>query len=135
MQEVSLIEEYFDNIKHFRVAKPYLHDLEVLYFAAYNYDTPQLVDTLAPLTHKYKKTIDLVGKLLTGVITINDKTVYYYKDDYDIRHDTFYLMRCIVIEAAVTCGLEPSVKAVVSKIKTSNYDLNDIYLDMYDDNF
>lgn len=111
-----IIEDYLNKIKHLRIAKDYLQDLLIIEDTINDFDYDYATQVISYLSIKYRKDLNTIGRMLTGIMVLNQSELGPKTGD-DLVDDLLYLYDCIIILGAVHCGLEDTVKSATLKIK------------------
>lgn len=113
-----MIEQYFNQIKHLRIAQKYVKDIENLLYLIDNYNHQQAINLVSQLTTKYEQGINKIGVYFNARTVIKGEVNELYKDysSDDMLDDIDYLITCIVIIAVVKLGFEPDIESVINKL-------------------
>lgn len=109
------LDELFESIKPFRVAVPYVEDIEIVYSYIEYYDRKESSNCASVYLQKYQKTLSAMGKMSGGVRLVYDNNIYKDKTDDDIIDDLYFVIWGILCEAYVVIGYERSIKDFVIK--------------------
>ena len=115
----TVINNYFNSIKHLKMAEPFLIDIELINETLLNFTTERAMNLIDKLAKKYRNDFTYLGKSLTGVMIFKQKDLPE-KTNSDLVDDLIYQQRCIVISAAVHCGIENTLQSAVNKLVRAN---------------
>lgn len=122
----NVLFRYYEQILHFKGAKSFVNDINILSYVIDNFTPNKAVQVLKKIVFKYKAQVNELGKHLTGIVTLKDTRIYKQKTPDDLMFELYYMLRCIVIFATVHVGLEKNIYEVTKKIKNDNLNLNSI---------
>lgn len=128
-KKVNLVNDYYLKLKHFRSFQHNEKDMNKIFQVLDNGNLDVQLKLLKKMVLKYKHALNEVGKQLTGIVIIKDSSLYEQKSSDDIYLELIYISRVIVLQSAVSIGLEKSLKEICNKIKSENINL--FSLDMY----
>lgn len=119
-----ILEKYFNRIRHLRMAKPYLDDINKLFNLLDNYNHRQAIVTVSKLTTKYEDGINKIGFLMSGrpVVKGQINTLYAEHTEDDMVADIEYIIDCIIIIAAVRFGVVKSYETAINELLNYDYD-------------
>ncbi len=117
--ENNVVETYFNKIKHLRVAESYLNDISLINYTLNNFTEVNAEQTISYCATKYKNDLNLIGRMLTGVMVFNNNEIGP-KTEEDLFNDLLYIRDCIIIFGAVHCGIENTIHSAVVKINREN---------------
>lgn len=126
----NVLYSYYNKLLHLRVAKSIVNDIYKLGACLQNFSMQTSVPILSKIIYKYKRQVNIVGRELTGIVTLGQPALYQEKTEEDIWFDLVYMMRVLMIIGAVKTGLAPSISFVVQQIKLDGLNLN--ALDLYE---
>lgn len=113
-----MIENYYNRLKHLRIAQSYIKDVDTLLNLLDNYDHSEAIKIVSNLTIKYEYYLNKIGFYISGRTVIKGKVDELYSEQSidSMIEDIDYLIECIIITAVVKLGIEPSIEAVVNKL-------------------
>ena len=113
----DILLEYLDIMKNLRSVKKEIDDYIVLENLLYNFNRERAEYELDRIISSYIKQIKEISKHKTKVkVYENHETIYETKTQDDLYSDICYVMKCLVMIAAVKCGLEKDIKTLCAKI-------------------
>lgn len=115
----NIILEYFNKIKHLRVANSFLNDINLINYTLLHFTYSEAQETISYVAIKYKNDLNTIGRMLTGVMVLNNVEVGEKTED-DLADDLLYIRDCIIVFAAVHCGIENTIRSAVVKINREN---------------
>lgn len=115
----TVINSYFNTLKHLKLAEPFLIDIELINETLRNFTTERATNLIDKLAKKYRADFTYLGKSLTGIMILKQSELPD-KTNSDLVEDLIYQQRCIVISAAVHCGIENTLQSAVNKLKRAN---------------
>ncbi len=115
----NVVEEYYNRILHLRSARHFLNDIELIHQTVLNFDVDTAEQVISYISIKYKKDINQLGRLMTGVMVFKPSELPP-KTEADLENDLYYLRDCLVIFAAVHTGVENTLHSAVVKINRQN---------------
>jgi len=130
-----IIEKHYETLRHLRMAKSYVDDIQKLNFVLNNFKRNQAIALLSKLTLKYEKGIDQIGFYLSGrpVIKGQIDNLYGDRSTDDLVADIEYLIDCIVIIGAVNFGLAPSIESILEELAIEEDEYDDDFYDEEDE--
>lgn len=121
--EDNIISKYYNAIIHFKSAQSYLHDINRLSNEIDHFKEQSAKKVLSEIVDKYYSQVNLMGELLASPTAVKGTATYKQKNHMDLIHDMFYMLRLIIVFAAVKIGIEPNLKSAADKIKNENLNL------------
>ena len=118
----AIINGYYNTLKHLRVAEPYLQDINLINQELKNFNTDSATDLIDYLAKKHRADFTVIGKHLTGIMIFKQADLPE-KSDADLVNDLRYIQNCIIISAAVHCGLENTLKSAMLKLSRAKEDI------------
>ncbi len=112
---MNIIDRYLKQIVHLKSATKYVNDIVIIEESLVNFSYEDAEDTISYIAIKYRKDLNTIGRMLTGVMVLSPKEVGE-KTPEEVYDDLLYLRDCVIVFAAVHCGLEKTIKDVVIKI-------------------
>lgn len=111
----QIVNGYYNILKHLRVATPFLEDINSIDYELNNFDTNRATDLIDYLAKKHRNDFTIIGKNLSGILIVK-QTELPEKTDDDLISDLNYIRNCIIISAAVHCGLEDTLQSAMRKL-------------------
>lgn len=111
----NVIDTYLQKIIHLRSANSYVQDILIINDVLNNFSYGQANATISYIALKYRKDLNTIGRMLTGVMVLDQKDVGL-KDEEDLYEDLLYLRDCVVVFGAVHTGIENTIHSAVVKI-------------------
>lgn len=118
----QIVTGYYNTLKHLRYAKPYLDDIERINYEFNNFTTQSATDLIDYLAKKHRNDFTTIGKHLTGIM-IFKQTELPDKTDDDLVRDLEYIQNCIIISAAVHCGIENTLQSAMQKLSRAKEEI------------
>ena len=115
----NIIDNYLQRIIHLRSAMPYVQDIEIIESALNEYDDEEAKQVVSYIALKYRKDIDTIGKMLTGVMVMSQAKAGKKSED-DTVDDLLYLRDCVIVIGAVHTGVENTIHSAIVKINRAN---------------
>lgn len=119
----NIINKYYNAIIHFKSAQSYVHDINLLTHQIDNFKELPAKNLLSKIVDKYYAQVNLMGELLASPTAIKGTATYKEKTPTDLIYDLLYMLRLIIVFAAVKVGIEPNLKSAADKIKSENLNL------------
>lgn len=113
--ENNIILDYFNKIKHLRVAQSYLNDIAIINYTLLNFSYASAHETINYIANRYKNDLNTIGRMLTGVMVFNENEIAP-KTEEDLYDDLLYVRDCVIISGAVHCGVENTIHSAIVKI-------------------
>lgn len=113
--EENVIQTYLNRIVHLRSARKYVNDLWLIESTLRFFDYDEADQVIGYIAVKYRKDINAIGRMLTGVMVLTPAEAGE-KDDVDLYNDLCYLRDCLIVFAAVHSGVEKSLHSAIVKI-------------------
>lgn len=113
-----MIQQYYNRLKHLKIAQSYVKDITNLLNLLDNYHRREAVNLVSRLTLKYEHGINKIGLYSDARSVEKGNVEDLYKDysDENLVDDIEYLIECIIIIAVVNLKIEPSIETVIEKL-------------------
>ena len=110
---IDRLIELIDDISPFRIAIPYVNDIDIVYSYIENYNRAGSSHCASVFLQKYQATLSAMGKISGGVRLVYNNNIYKEKTDEDIIDDLYFIIWGILCEAHVVVGISRSIKDFV----------------------
>lgn len=115
----KIINGYYNILSHLRVAQPFLQDIELIDSVLNNFDYDEATRVISHVATRHQTDFNTIGKHLTGIMVFNEDELPP-KTSADLINDLHYVKDCVIISAAVHCGLENTIHSAIVKINREN---------------
>ena len=110
--------DYYNKIKHLRIAQGLVKDIDSLQYLLYAFNRKQAIHTVSHITLKYRSDLDKIGIYLSGrmITTGNQYELYHNYSDESLIDDINYLIDCLIVIGSVKYGGIKSLEEAINKI-------------------